>query len=43
MRTQQKIKKEYSLDDDIGSMEAGFLMKSISQALKDKGKDDESN
>lgn len=30
-------------DDDTGNMVAGFLMEAISQALKDKGKDDESN
>lgn len=30
-------------EDDIESMMAGFLMKTINQALKDKGKDDESN
>lgn len=30
-------------EDDIESMVAGLLMKTINQALKDKGKDDESN
>lgn len=30
-------------EDDIESMMAGFLMKTINQALKDKGKDDGSN
>lgn len=30
-------------EDDIEGMMAGFLMKAISQALEDKGKDDESN
>ena len=30
-------------EDDIESMMAGFLMKTINQALKGKGKDDESN
>ena len=30
-------------EDDMDSMVAGFLMKAISQALEDKGKDDESN
>ena len=30
-------------EDDIDSMVAGFLMKAINQALKDEGKDDESN
>lgn len=30
-------------EDDIERMMASFLMKTINQALKDKGKDDESN
>lgn len=30
-------------EDDIEKMMAGFLMKAINQALKDEGKDDESN
>lgn len=40
--TAEKQMKDMS-EDDIERMMAGFLIKTINQALKDKGDDDESN